>query len=372
MPHELVFVTGGSGFLAGHCILKLLRAGYDVRATLRTPAREARLREALRIVGVDAGERLQIVAADLMRDEGWDEAAGGCAYGLHLASPLVTGPPRDEDELIRPALQGTMRVLRAARRAGVRRVVLTSSLAAICSGPALKRPYDESDWTDPTAAGLAAYAKSKTLAERAAWEFVGGEGRELELAVINPASIFGPLLEPDLPASVLLVKSMLDGKLWALPRLMLGVVDVRDVADLHLRAMTDQYAAGNRFLAIAGDFMTMQALAKLLKDGLGERAAGVSTHVLPNWLVRVAAHFSATARRAATPELGRIKNASSAKATEMLGWRPRPAAQTLVATGESLFRLGLVSSSPRERYTFPAARRGSDLLAFFAPALLCL
>ncbi|MGO4402847.1 SDR family oxidoreductase [Bosea sp. RAF48] len=343
MTRDLVLVTGGSGFVAGHCILKLLAAGFDVRATLRSSAREGRLREALKGAGVDAGERLQIAAADLMQDEGWDAAMTGCSHVLHVASPLASAAPRDEDELIRPAREGTLRVLRAARRAGVRRVVLTSSFAAIGYGRALKRPYDERDWTNPAAPGLAAYPKSKTLAELAAWDFVDGEGQGLELAVVNPVGVFGPLLGPDLSASILLVKTMLEGRLWAVPRLMFGVVDVRDVADLHLRAMTDPAAAGERFLATAGDFMTMQAIAQALKDGLGERAGGVSTRVLPDWLVRLAARFSATARQAATPELGRVKNATSAKAQAMLGWQPRPAAEALVATGESLLRLGLVS-----------------------------
>lgn len=343
MTRDLVLVTGGSGFLAGHCILRVLEAGYDVRTTLRSPAREGGLRDALRAAGMDPSERLQIVGADLMRDEGWNEAAAGCAYVLHVASPLAAAAPKDEDELIRPAREGTLRVLRASHRAGVRRVVLTSSFAAIGYGRIVRRPYDERDWTDPAAPGLAAYPKSKTLAERAAWAFVDDEGQGLELAVVNPVGIFGPLLGPDLSASILLVKTMLEGRLWAVPRLMFGVVDVRDVAELHLRAMTDSAAAGERFLATAGDFMTMQAIAQALKDGLGERAAGVSTRVLPDWVVRFAARFSATARQAATPELGRVKTASSAKAQAMLGWQPRPATEALVATAESLLRLGLVS-----------------------------
>jgi dihydroflavonol-4-reductase len=222
-------------------------------------------------------------------------------------------------------------------------VVLTSSFAAIGYGHSVTRPYDERDWTDPRAPGLAAYPKSKTLAEQAAWSFIDGEGQGLELSVVNPVGIFGPLLGPDLSASILLVKAMLEGRMRALPRLMFGVVDVRDVADLHLRAMTDPAAAGERFLATAGDFMTMQAIAQALKDGLGGQAAAVSTRVLPDWLVRLAGRFSATARQAATPELGRFKTATSAKAIAMLGWQPRPAAEALVATGESLFRLGLVS-----------------------------
>lgn len=342
MTRDLVLVTGGSGFLAGHCIRALLNAGYDVRTTMRFPAREAGLREGLRSAGIEAGERLKVVVADLERDEGWEHAASGCAYVLHVASPLLAAAPKDEDELIRPAREGTLRVLRASRRAGVKRVVLTSSFAAIGYGRVLQRPYDERDWTDLAAPGLAAYPKSKTLAERAAWDFVDGEGQGMELSVVNPVGIFGPLLGPDLSASILLIKTMLEGRLRALPRLMFGVVDVRDVADLHLRAMVDPAAAGERFLAVAGDFMTMQAIAQALRDGLGDRAGNVSTRVLPDWLVRLVARFSAAARQAATPELGRVKNATSAKAQAMLGWQPRPAAEALVATGESLVRLGLI------------------------------
>ncbi|HEY5796897.1 MAG TPA: aldehyde reductase [Bosea sp. (in: a-proteobacteria)] len=337
-----VLVTGGSGFLAGHCILALLAAGHNVRTTLRSPQREAGLRAALAAAGIDPGARLEVMMADLMEDDGWAGAMAGCRHVLHVASPLPAAVPKHEDELIRPAREGTLRVLRAAHAAGVERVVLTSSFAAIGYGKVLTRPYSESDWTDPSLPGLAAYPKSKTLAERAAWEFVDGEGAGLELAVVNPVGIFGPLLGPDLSASTLLVRSMLEGRLPALPRLMFGVVDVRDVADLHLRAMTDPAAAGERFLAAAGDFLTMQEIAWALRDRLGPAASKVSTRVLPDWLVRFVARFSAAARQAATPELGRTKNASSAKARAMLGWEPRPAAEALAATGESLIRLGLV------------------------------
>ncbi|MFA6965335.1 SDR family oxidoreductase [Bosea sp. (in: a-proteobacteria)] len=342
MNGKPVLVTGGSGFLAGHCILALLAAGHEVRTTLRSPQREAGLRGALAAAGVDAGERLSVVPADLTQDAGWTEAVAGCRHVLHVASPLSSAAPKHEDELIRPAREGTLRVLRAAHAAGVERVVLTSSFAAIGYGKRLTRPYAESDWTDASVSGLAAYPKSKTLAERAAWEFVDGQGRGLELAVVNPVGIFGPLLGPDLSASILLIRSMLEGKLPALPRLMFGVVDVRDVADLHLKAMTDPAAAGERFIATAGDFLSMQQIAQALKDRLGPAADKVSTRVLPDWLVRLVARFSAAARQAATPELGRTKNASSAKARAMLGWEPRPAAEALAATGESLVRLGLV------------------------------
>lgn len=339
-----VLVTGGSGFLAGHCILSLLQAGYSIRTTMRTPGRQAALRAALAAAGCVAGERLSVLQADLLADDGWREAAVGCDRVLHVASPLSAAAPRHEDELIRPAREGTLRVLRAAREAGVGRVVLTSSFAAIGYGRTLERPFTESDWTDTGDAGLAAYPRSKALAERAAWDFVDREGGGLELAVVNPVGIFGPLLGPDLSASILLVKSMLEGRLPALPRLMFGVVDVRDVADLHLRAMTDTAAANERFIATAGDFLTMQQIALALRERLGPAAARVSTRVLPDWVVRFVALFSAAARQAATPELGRRKTATSAKAQAMLGWEPRPAAEALAATAESLIRLGLVGA----------------------------
>jgi dihydroflavonol-4-reductase len=338
-----VLVTGGSGFLAGHCILALLQAGHEVRTTLRSPGREAALRAELIAAGANLDGRFQVCAADLTADAGWAEAVAGCGRVLHVASPLSSAAPKHEDELIVPAREGTLRVLRAAHAAGVGRVVLTSSFAAIGYGRILDRPFSESDWTDAAAPGLAAYPKSKTLAERAAWDFVDGEGRGLELAVINPVGIFGPVLGPDMSASILLVKAMLEGRLLALPRLMFGVVDVRDVADLHLRAMTEPAAANERFIATAGDFLTMQQIAKVLRDRLGPAAARVQTRLLPNWLVRLVAVFSAAARQAATPELGRSKTATSAKAQAMLGWEPRPAAEALAATGESLIRLGLVA-----------------------------
>ncbi|KPF72586.1 epimerase [Bosea sp. AAP35] len=340
-----VLVTGGSGFLAGHCILALLEAGHEVRTTLRSPEREAALRAELAVAGANPEGRLQVCTADLTADAGWAGAVAGCGLVLHVASPLSSAAPKHEDELIGPAREGTLRVLRAAHAAGVGRVVLTSSFAAIGYGRILERPFSEGDWTDASAPGLAAYPQSKTLAERAAWDFIDGEGRGLELAVINPVGIFGPLLGPDMSASILLIKAMLEGRLPALPRLMFGVVDVRDVADLHLRAMTDPAAANERFIATAGDFMTMQEIAQVLRDRLGPAAGKVSTRVLPDWLVRLVAVFSAAARQAATPELGRSKTASSAKARAMLGWEPRPAVDALAATGDSLIRLGLVGRS---------------------------
>jgi nucleoside-diphosphate-sugar epimerase len=339
-----ILVTGGSGFIGSHCIVHLLAAGHQVRTTVRNLAREGDVRAMLEQDGASPGDRLSFIAADLGADAGWAEAVAGCEYVLHVASPLPSYIPKHEDELIVPARQGALRVLRAARGAGVRRVVMTSSFAAIGYGhPPRSAPFTESDWTNADAAGLSAYVKSKTLAERAAWDFTGREGGGLELATVNPVVVFGPVLGPDYSASILLIKRMMEGAMPAAPRLSFGAVDVRDVADLHIRAMTDPAAAGQRFLAVAGDFMSMLDIANVLRQRMGAAARKVPTRQLPDWLVRVGAWFSPLARQA-VPELGKQKNASSEKARSLLGWAPRSNEDAIVATAESLQRSGLLAA----------------------------
>jgi nucleoside-diphosphate-sugar epimerase len=341
---ELVLVTGGSGFIATHCILQLLAAGHRVRATVRSLKREAEVRATLKAAGTDAGERLAFFAADLTADAGWAEAVAGCDFVLHVASPFPLAVPRHEDELIIPAREGALRVLRAARDAGVRRVVQTSSFAAIGYGhPQMPRPFDEHDWTQVDGPGLTAYAKSKTLAERAAWDFMAREGGSMELAVVNPVGVFGPVLGADFSTSIELVRRMMDGALPALPRIAFGVVDVRDVADLHLKAMTAPDAAGERFLAVAGDFLSLRDIAQVLKRRLGDKARRVPTRELPDWLLRIVALVDKSVGQI-VPELGKPKNAVNDKARRMLGWTPRPAEEALVATAESLVRLGLLKA----------------------------
>lgn len=336
---ETVLVTGGSGFIGSHCILQLLAAGYRVRATLRSLSREADVRAAV-TVGFEApGERLSFVAADLARDAGWTEAATGCAYALHVASPFPADIPKDENELIVPAREGALRVLRACRDAGVKRVVLTSSFAAIGYGQAPRRtPFDETSWTDPNGADVMPYVKSKTLAERAAWDFIDKEGGALELAVVNPVGVFGPVLSSDYSTSILLVKRLLDGALPGCPKLHFGVVDVRDVADLHLRAMTNPSAKGERFLAVAGNFMSIREIANVLRRDLGRAAKRVPRFELPNFLVRIAALRDPAARQL-LPELGKPKNGTSAKAMRVLDWAPRSNEEAIGATARSLIAL---------------------------------
>jgi nucleoside-diphosphate-sugar epimerase len=333
---ERVLVTGGSGFIGSYCILDLLQAGYRVRTTVRSPEREATVRE---LLGAESAQDLSFVTADLMSDDGWRDAVSGCEFVLHVASPFPLGPPKHEDELIVPAREGALRVLSAARDAHVRRVVMTSSFAAIGYGvPTGDRPFTEQDWGNPDGDGVSAYAKSKTLAERAAWDFIAAEGSGLELSVVNPVGVFGPVLGPDYSTSIQLVKRLLDGAMPGLPQVAFGIVDVRDVADLHQRAMTDPAAAGERFLAVAGEFMTVPEIAAVLRERMGADASKVPTRVLPNWLVRVVSRFDSSVKQI-VPELGKVKQASNAKAKRVLGWGPRSNEEAIGATAESLLRL---------------------------------
>jgi nucleoside-diphosphate-sugar epimerase len=345
-------VTGGSGFIGSHCILQLLAAGHQVRTTIRNLAREGEVRAMLNQGGAEPGDRLSFIAADLENDAGWPDAVAGCAYVLHVASPLPPNVPRYEDELVVPARDGALRVLRASRDTGVSRVVLTSSFAAIgYGGKPRETPFNETDWTDLSrgnlsARNLSAYVKSKTLAERAAWDFIAREGGGLELSVVNPVAVLGPVLGPDYSASILLIKRMMDG-IPGLPRLWFGVVDVRDVADLHIRAMIDPAAKGERFLATAGDFMSMLDIAKVLKRHMGAAAKRVPTRQLPDWLLRITAVLNPAARQILS-ELGKQKNGTSEKAMRQLGWAPRSSQEAIVAAAESLVRLGLLKNGPNK------------------------
>jgi nucleoside-diphosphate-sugar epimerase len=343
-----ILVTGGSGFIGSHSILQLLAAGHHVRTTVRSLQREGDVRAMLKEGGADPGDRLSFIAADLENDAGWPDAVAGCEYLLHVASPLPPSVPKNEDELIVPAREGTLRVLRASRDAGVTRVVLTSSFAAIGYGhKEQKAPFAEPDWTDPNGNDVQPYTKSKTLAERAAWDFIAKEGGKLELSVVNPVGVFGPVLGPDYSASILLVQRLMDGALPGCPRLDFGVVDVRDVVDLHIRAMTNPAAKGERFLATAGDFMSMLDIAKVLKTQMGAAARRVPTRQLPDWLVRLAV-LRDPAVKLILPELGKRKNATSEKARRLLGWAPRSNEEAILATAESLVRLGLLKDSPKK------------------------
>ena len=347
-----VLVTGGSGFIGSHAILQLLAAGHRVRTTVRNLNRKADVLAMLRTGGVDeadglTADRLTFAEADLQKDAGWAEAVAGCDFVLHVASPFPPNVPKHEDELIVPAREGALRVLRASRDGGVKRVVLTSSFAAIGYGHKDRStPFDETDWTNLDGKGLTAYVKSKTLAEHAAWNFIAREAGGLELSVVNPVLVLGPALDRDSSPSILIVQKLMDGAMPGVPRMTFGLVDVRDVVDLHLRAMTSPAANGERFLGAAGDFVSFLQIAQTLKSRLGARAKRVPAREIPDWLMRLLAIGIPEARQI-LPELGKTKNATNAKAKRLLGWTPRSNEECIVATAESLIRLGVLKDSPR-------------------------
>ena len=348
MSGETVLVTGGSGFIGAHCIIQLLQRGYKVRTTLRSLKREAEVRAMLKVGGADANAPIGFHQADLTKDAGWSEAVAGADYVLHVASPFPSTIPQHEDELIIPARDGALRVLKASREAGVKRVVLTSSFAAIGYGQEpQKAPFDETNWTDPNGEDVRAYVKSKTIAEKAAWDWVGKEGNSLELSVVNPVGVFGPVLGPDYSTSILLIQRLMDGAMPGCPRLYFGVVDVRDVADLHLRCMTDPAAKGERFLAVSGDFMSIVEIAKTLRARLGDAAKRVPKSQIPDFVVRLASMRDPAVKQI-LPELGKYKNGTNAKAVAMLGWAPRSREDAVVATAESLVALGLLKDSSQK------------------------
>lgn len=317
-----VLVTGGTGFVGVHAIVQLLQKGYYVKTTVRTLKRKDELQDMLREGGIQSFENLELIEADLTKDDNWDKAVQNCTYVLHIASPIFLALPKDENEMIRPAVDGTLRVLKAARDAGVKRVVMTSNFGAV--GYSHKDPHTpitEKEWTDPNEKGLSSYNKSKVMAEKAAWDFMQREGGKLELSVINPVGIFGPSLGPDLSSGFELVKNIIDGTMKAIPNLTINIIDVRDVADLHIRAMTNPQAAGERFLALAGGKISLPEIATLLREKMPEVSQKISRKTPPNWLVRAMGLFNPKAKAIASM-LKASRNVSNEKARKVLGWTP--------------------------------------------------
>jgi dihydroflavonol-4-reductase len=334
--NSTVLVTGGTGFLGGWCVAELLKRGHEVRTTVRDLAREQAVRDAVAAAGAQDGARLTVHAADLTSDDGWAQAADGCRYVLHVASPFPPVQPKDPDELIVPARDGALRVLRAALDAGAERVVMTSSVAAIRgkrpSTP--QTPWTEADWTDGNDTSRTPYVRSKTLAEQAAWEHVRSAGAEDRLAVVNPGAIIGPALNDDHSYSLQAIQRLVNGSMPAAPRLGFTFVDVRDVAELHLLAMTSPAAGGERFIA-ADQFLWVADVARVLRERLGDQASKVPTRVAPNVLIRALALFDGSLR-SVIGDLGKRQWFSSEKARSMLGWQPRPVEDSIEETARSL------------------------------------
>lgn len=334
---ETVLVTGGTGFVAGWCIVDLLQRGYRVRTTVRSAAKESALRKAIGRQ-VDAGERLAVFVADLMQDDGWDAAMAGCGFVLHVASPLgALAPGADRQAFVGPARDGTLRVLRKAVDAGVRRVVMTSAAATARPPLSSNKVSDETMWADPDDPQFDSYRVSKILAERAAWDFMRAHGGRTEFATVLPGAVFGPILSADNLGSVRIVKDLVEGRPRAMPRLGFWIVDVRDLVDAHIAAMTVPEAAGQRFIA-AGEFLWMEEMARTLREGLGEAGRRTPTRRLPPLLVRLLVPFMPRLKTLA-PLIGRRFELTTEKARKMLGFAPRPAAETLVDCAGSLLAL---------------------------------
>ena len=331
-----VLVTGGTGFIGGWCTLTALQAGHDVRTTVRDLRKGDALRGQLHAAADFDDSRFTVMQADLQSDAGWSDSVSGIDYVLHVASPTLRNGPMDVDEMVSAARGGVLRVLQASRDSGVKRVVLTSASGAIVYGHDRKRttPFTEEDWTNLDS-DIPPYQRSKTLAEKAAWDFVENEGDGLELVAIQPTGVLGPLIGNDDPPSLRTIRGMLSGALPMLPPFGTGWVDVRDVADLELRAMTNPAAAGERFLATSGKSLRMVEVALILKERLGDRAAKVPTREMPLFVARLLARFH-PAMGALRGQLGYNFNASGAKAERILGWKPRPVADSIQDTAESI------------------------------------
>ena len=332
-----VLVTGGSGYIAGYIIRQLVAEGWIVHTTIRSLAKEAIVRKSL---AVDDG-KVKFYAADLGSDEGWPEAMAGCSHVAHVASPFPAALPKHEDELIIPARDGALRVLRAAKAAGIKRFVMTSSAAAIAYGhPEKVRTFTEADWTDPTSPDAYPYIRSKTIAERAARDWVAAEGGDMEFCAINPTAVIGPVWGSDMSTSIELVKKLLEGAMPGCPDIGFGIVDVRDVADLHVKALSAPDMKGERFIA-SGRFFKMIDVARVLKARMGVRAKKVPTRGLPAFLVRFFALFDPAVKQV-TGELGKTRNMDAGHALKVLGWKTRPEEESIIDCANSLIDLGLV------------------------------
>ena len=333
-----VLVTGGSGYIGSWCVIGLLQQGYRVKTTVRSLAKEGAARAAIAKM-VDPGNRLSFHAANLTEDAGWDEEAADCEYVLHVASPLGVAEPKDPDELIVPAREGALRAIRAAIKAGAKRVVMTSSVAATSSNAKGDSVSDETQWTDVKNPDVGAYGQSKTIAEQAAWELIKSAGGATTLATVNPALVIGPVLGADFSESIQVVERLVTGRVPGLPRLGFNIVDVRDVADLHIRAMIRPEAAGQRFIA-AGHWAWMGDVAAVLKAQLGAAGAKVPTRRVPDFVIRIAGLFDKDLG-SVTGGLGRKHDYSSAKAQRVLGWTPRGLDETVLDCARSLIDAGL-------------------------------
>jgi dihydroflavonol-4-reductase len=333
-----ILVTGGTGYVASWCIAGLLAQGHAVRTTLRSLDKADRVRVALEDAGHDV-TGLSFVEADLIDDSGWADAMAGCEHVLHVASPLGHSGQQTREALVPPARDGTLRVLKAATAAGVKRIVMTSAAATARPSSHDGGPARETVWADPDAPNLDPYRLSKILAERAAWDFMTHQRGATTLTTILPGAVLGPLLSADTVGSVQVVQRMLRGQPPALPNLGFSITDVRDLADMHIRALTAPEAPGQRFL-VGGQFLWMREIADLLRDGLGADAKRIPHRRMPDAVFRLFALFISDLRMFKA-DLGRRNEMDTAKARQLLGFAPKAAETTLLDCARNLVALGL-------------------------------
>ncbi len=333
---KTVLVTGASGFIAQQLILDLLDKGYQVRGTVRSLAKGNVLKDALRPHNVKIDE-MELVECDLESDKGWDEAVAGVDVIQHLASPFPMSVPKDPNDLIRPARDGALRVLKAAKKAGINRVIMTSSFAAVGYGwgDDLPEVCTEEHWTNPNnTADCRPYMQSKTLAERAAWEYVEGEGKGIQLTAINPVAVFGPIRSEQVKTSVGVVAQLMGGKIPALPNVGIQVVDVRDVSAAHIATMENDESIGERYI-LADEFFSMKECSQVLKEAFPNYADKLPTRSMPDFLVKLIALFSADMKSMVT-ELNKRRMGSSDKVKQLLGRDLIPGRDAFIASGETL------------------------------------
>lgn len=342
---KLVVVTGGTGFIASHIILQLLQQGYRVRTTVRSMAKTDLVKSMLTTGGATDLSRLEFMAADLNSDDRWDRVMDGADYVMSVASSTPTGEFADENAMTTTAVNGILRVLRFARDAHVKRVVLTSAYGAVGMGHQNRTaPFTERDWTNLDASQLDPYQRSKTMAEHAVWDFIATEGNDLEMAAINPVGVMGPVLASDYSHSNQQVRNLLEGQIPAVPNVNSGYVDVRDVASLHLLAMTDPKANGERFLATTGETLSMLDVANTLRNAFPELADRFPETVIPDDVLKAQAKENPMLKMVASL-VGNFADTSNAKAVELLGWHPRSARDAIVSTAQSMLDLGIVKTN---------------------------
>lgn len=340
----LVVVTGGSGFIASHTIIQLLQKGYAVRTTVRNLNKTALIKKMLQQGGITDFSDLSFIEADLTHDAHWDEAMAGATYAIHPASPTPTLNFKDESEMIDPAIDGVLRVLKAASRAHLKRVVLTSAYGAIFAGHRdQKTPFTEEDWSDLSQPDIHPYQKSKTLSERAAWDFIKTDQSGLELATVNPVAVMGPVLADDYSHSNIQIQQLLAGETPAVPEVDSGYVDVRDVASLHILAMTAPQAAGQRFLATTGETLSFMDVTNILREAFPAFADNLPTQFVPAAVLRQQAEHNPMLKMVASVA-GTYAETSNKKAVSMLGWHPRSAKEAIIATAQSMIDLGIVKA----------------------------